>query len=211
MDKLIEEISEALPNTPIMSEREMAEAYDVSRMTARRAIKELVAEGYLYTNKNKGTFVADSKLRKTGTPGDTLEGYDSYKIIHYNVKAPNEQVTRRLEMNGRDNCARLVRVNLRKNEPVSVDEIYMDTKRLSNNNLEPVKFLEQFSEGAEEMVVRKDFVPILIPVQYAKLLGLEVETPIIKIETTYLSIQGKPYIYSNTYNHPDRLKIRVTR
>ncbi len=209
-DELIEEINLASPNTPIMSERELAEVYEVSRMTARRAIKELVEEGYLYTNKNKGTFVADEKLRKTGTLGDTLEGYDSYKVIYFNHRTPEKQVAKRLELNDLDNCVRLVRVNLRRNVPVSIDEIYINSKHLSNEKLEPVKFLEEFTESAENMVSRKEFIPMTVPVQYGKLLEIEMDTPIIKIESTYLSVQGRPYIYSNTYNHPTKMKIKIT-
>lgn len=209
-DRLIEEIEDAAPNTPIMSERELAETLEVSRMTARRAIQELVQEGYLYTNKNKGTFVADEKLRKTNMPGDTFEGYDSYKIMHFNMKNPPKQVAKKLEINEIDTCIRLVRVNLRKKVPVSIDEIYINTKYINNDRLEPVKFLEQFVENVDEMVVKKEFVPIIIPVQYAKLLDMDIEGPVIKIESTYLSVQGRPYIFSNTYNHPERMRIRVT-
>ncbi len=209
-DRLIEEIEDAAPNTPIMSERELADQFEVSRMTARRAIQELVQEGYLYTNKNKGTFVADAKLRKTHTPGDTLEGYDSYKVMHFNMKTPPKQVAKRLEIKEMETCIRLIRVNMRNKQPVSIDEFYINTKYISDTGLEAVKFLERFVESVDEMVVKKEFRAIIIPTQYAKLLDMELNVPIIKTETTYLSVQGKPYIFSNTYNHPDRMRIRVT-
>ena len=42
---------------PIPSERELMETYQVSRITIRKAIDELVTEGYLYKVQGKGTYV----------------------------------------------------------------------------------------------------------------------------------------------------------
>lgn len=40
------------------SERDLCQRYDLSRMTARRALKQLIAEGLAYTRVGKGTFVS---------------------------------------------------------------------------------------------------------------------------------------------------------
>lgn len=42
---------------PILSERELGERYGVSRITVRRAIEELVKDGYLYKVQGRGTYV----------------------------------------------------------------------------------------------------------------------------------------------------------
>lgn len=52
-ERLMEDIRDKSVSTPIDSERELAVKFDVSRMTVRRAVNELVAEGYLYRNKNR--------------------------------------------------------------------------------------------------------------------------------------------------------------
>lgn len=46
----------------IPAERELCNLYEVSRMTARQAMSELVKEGYLYREKGRGTFVAPPKI-----------------------------------------------------------------------------------------------------------------------------------------------------
>lgn len=61
---LIKEIENTPINSPIPSERELSKMFHASRMTVRNAVNELVAEGFLYRNKNKGTFVADRSLLK---------------------------------------------------------------------------------------------------------------------------------------------------
>ncbi len=114
-------------------------------------------------------------------------------------------------MSGIESCVRLVRVNYKEKRPVSVEEIYMSSKHIKNQELGSVQFLEDFLESTEEsMVEQKDFIPSLVPVQYAKYLGLDLTTPIIKVETTYLSVKGKPYIYTITYNNPEEVLIRIT-
>ena len=42
-----------------MSENTILEVFSVSRMTARKAIQNLVSRGYLYQRRGSGTFVAN--------------------------------------------------------------------------------------------------------------------------------------------------------
>ena len=56
------ENEEFQPGEPIPSERELMEDYQVSRITIRKAIEELVAEGYLYKVQGKGTYVKPMKV-----------------------------------------------------------------------------------------------------------------------------------------------------
>ncbi|MEG1003803.1 MAG: GntR family transcriptional regulator [Clostridium sp.] len=48
----------------IDSERELAEHYEVSRMTIRQALGELVQDGVLVREKGKGTFVCEPKVKQ---------------------------------------------------------------------------------------------------------------------------------------------------
>lgn len=50
------------PGEALTTEMEIAERYEISRMTVRRAIAELVSEGMVYSLQGKGTFVAIPKL-----------------------------------------------------------------------------------------------------------------------------------------------------
>jgi len=49
-------------DSPIPTEIELSDMYDISRTTVRQAILELVQEGKLYRVKSKGTFVAKPKI-----------------------------------------------------------------------------------------------------------------------------------------------------
>src|SRR5215203_7390341 len=52
------------PGQRAPSEREIAETLGISRMTARAAMSNLVADGYLYSVPGKGTFVSNPKMRQ---------------------------------------------------------------------------------------------------------------------------------------------------
>ncbi len=55
---------ELKPNDSLPSEREFAERFEISRMTVRQAINNLVNDGYLYRQKGRGTFVSEKKLEQ---------------------------------------------------------------------------------------------------------------------------------------------------
>ncbi|MGS2719438.1 histidine utilization repressor [Paraglaciecola aestuariivivens] len=55
------EQGEMAPGDKIPSENQLADAYGVSRMTARRALSELVNEGILARSQGLGTFVSDCR------------------------------------------------------------------------------------------------------------------------------------------------------
>lgn len=58
-DKILSDISSGklAEGEKIPTEIELSELYNISRITVRNAVKELVAEGYLVKKQGKGTFV----------------------------------------------------------------------------------------------------------------------------------------------------------
>lgn len=63
-DKILSDISSGklAEGEKIPTEIELSELYNISRITVRNAVKELVAEGYLVKKQGKGTFVCLPKL-----------------------------------------------------------------------------------------------------------------------------------------------------
>ena len=49
-----------LSHQQLPSERDLCQHHNLSRMTARRALQELIAEGFAYTRAGKGTFVSQN-------------------------------------------------------------------------------------------------------------------------------------------------------
>ncbi|MDF2523527.1 MAG: phosphonate metabolism transcriptional regulator PhnF, partial [Clostridiales bacterium] len=63
-DKLVEQIESGklAPGDALPGERTMAEMYDVSRVTVRKCIGNMVEEGYLIRSRGKETVVANRKI-----------------------------------------------------------------------------------------------------------------------------------------------------
>ena len=62
---ILEDLIDALaPGDPLPSERELAERYDVARMTVRAEITALAAEGRVERVQGRGTFVAEARVAR---------------------------------------------------------------------------------------------------------------------------------------------------
>ena len=71
--KILHKIASLSANSSIPSERALSLEFEVSRMTVRKAIDELVDEGILYRDKTRGTFVSNKELVRKNTIDDEKE------------------------------------------------------------------------------------------------------------------------------------------
>ncbi len=70
VEKGVWKIGERLP-----SERDLAERFEVSRMTARQAVTSLVDEGILERRVGSGTYVASRRVREKNERNDFIHRY----------------------------------------------------------------------------------------------------------------------------------------
>lgn len=209
---LNQEIQSMSANMSIPSERELAQLTKASRMTVRKAINQLVDDGLLYRDKNKGTFVADQKMHKR-KPSQTLflsNDKTKYKILHFDVKDNVKEISRKLEIEMQDSFLKLVRLNMEDKKPVSIDEIYVVRKMAKDFNPSDVSSLLDFESVMQKGAINQTFKPMLVPVQYANLLELKLNDPIIVIESRVYTPQGRVYAFVLTYSHPERINLEFT-
>lgn len=209
---IIEEIENQKPNSPIESERDLAKKYNISRMTARKAVDMLVDEGYLYRDKNKGTYVADQRLRKKNTVQVTFEpkkNGESHKILFFSVKVAGSEIAQKLETDENELVLRVIRVVMKNLVPTSVEEISVARKKIPNYVMKNISVLFNFNEYFDIGLITQRFIPMLVPVQYANILRLKLNTPIIAIENTIFSKNGEPLIYIKVFNNPNKV-IEIT-
>lgn len=117
--KIIEMIEneEVTEGDAISSEHELVAKYDVSRITVRRAIDELVNEGYLYRIHGKGTFVKGNAYKQdlismaSCTDAIVELGLKpGRKVISQQIVKCDRQRARRLEINDNTNVFELHRI-----------------------------------------------------------------------------------------------------
>lgn len=83
------------PGDKVPSENQLADQFNVSRMTARRALTELVNEGFLFRSQGLGTFVSDhrpmsSMLEIKSIDEEVIQrghGYSNMVILQQEIKA----------------------------------------------------------------------------------------------------------------------------
>lgn len=211
---ILQEIEDKPANSPIDSEREMAVRFDASRMTVRNAVNELVEEGFLYRDKNKGTFVADRKFLKKNTAAAMLqEDISEFSVLYFNIKEAWEsgpEVAEKLEIDRSDMTLSVVRLNTLNNKPVSVEEIFFLRSSISETELNNLRQLLDLNEYLRGGRITQRFIPMLVPVQFANLLKIKMHTPIIMIESVISSKIGKPLVYIRAYNNPFEKVIEIT-
>ena len=218
-DKIMGFIEGQQPNTPIPSEREISTIYDASRMTVRRAIEELVEDGYLYREKNVGTFVADEKARKKINPviiEEAAHDDTKYKILYFNMYFDvkdfdnGDDVIENLDIEPGELFLRVVRLALQNDSPICIEEIYIARKNVPSDDIKELNDFLDYNKYAQEGSMNQIFVPMMIPTKYAKLLKIKIDTPIIRVDNLILRKNGSPFMFVKTYYNPDKKKIAFT-
>jgi GntR family transcriptional regulator len=129
---------EYMPGQELPTERELTELFNVSRMTIRQAIANLVHKGILYRIPGKGAFVSkeviekkleiesfSEDMRKRGlTPGSI--------VIQFEKISPSEEVREKLNLSENDKIYLLNRLRLADNEPIAIEYCYLPEKFFPN-------------------------------------------------------------------------------
>lgn len=122
------------PNYRLPSERELSEMLNVSRITTRLAVQELLESGLVYREQGRGTFVAEPKMR--GVQGFT--SFTEYmrnrglapgsKIISQEIVGVDENLAETLHIHMGDPALHLVRLRLADGRPVAIQSAYLPSK-----------------------------------------------------------------------------------
>ena len=116
----------------IPSESELQEEYNVSRITIRRAIQELVQEGHLYTRQGRGTFVSKPKvsqeLNLITSWAETMAAMgmrpETKRIEYFEEPAP-VNIARLLDIPIGDKVYRIERLRYADGEPTCIMTNYL--------------------------------------------------------------------------------------
>lgn len=206
----MKEIENKPINSPIPSERELSVMFHASRMTVRNAVNSLVSEGFLYRNKNRGTFVADRSLLKKNTARETFENGESkkYKLIYFNIKAIPE-IAPELNMLPHERILRVVRILLNEGRPVAAEEIYFPFENAQSVAMEELDDMLNMEKYTREGTTTQKFIPMLVPEKYSNQLNLKIGTPIIMVDTVIRDMEGTPLVLIKAYQNPQENEIEI--
>jgi GntR family transcriptional regulator len=119
------------PGAQLPSETDLAQQYQVSRITAKHALDELVRQGRDFRQQGRGTFVAQARIRE-------ISGFRSFsedvrargfqptsQILAFKEVEPQAVIRERLHLPEGEGAFLLKRLRLADQEPVAVETAYL--------------------------------------------------------------------------------------
>lgn len=209
---------------PIPSERELIEEFNLSRITIRKAIEELVYKGYLEKVQGKGTFVKSVIHRQnlfslTSCKQDILnQGMSpSTKVIRCEIEKATSDITDTLKIGIGDEILTLERIYYANGTPVNLTETHLPLKYFPN--LELVNFnnnsLYQTLETKYNLTIKEATrtIDAIIPTpEIARYLELEPNEPVLFFQATTIGlINGVmfPFEFFNCYYKTSSFKFYI--
>ena len=129
------------PNSSLPPERELAEITDLSRVTVRKAIQELVSDGLVEQRQGSGTFIREPVARMeqslsvltSFTEDMAKRGMDTTsKWLERGVFAPTDDEARALGLGEADEVARIYRLREAGGQPMALERASLPLNILPN-------------------------------------------------------------------------------
>ncbi len=202
------------------SENELQERFGVSRVTVRRALSELVNEGFLIREQGRGSFVVrprvqdqlrrltsfteDMQLRGLATESRILD----FRMVH------DEEVARKMEIPQDEELVQLRRLRLVEGEAIAIQNAFV-RHRFCPGILERGLLEGSLYKTLEESYGLRlgraiQTVEAKPADEYeARLLALEVGQPVLVLERLTFLADGNPIEYVRSIYHGDRYRFTV--
>lgn len=211
-------------NEAIPSEKKLMELYNVSRITIRKAIDELVTEGYLYKIQGKGTHVkadegSNNLFSITSSTEDVqkmgMKPSKKTKISRIEFASPKR--AKALEISTNDQVEVLGRISYADSEPLNYTIAFLPEKLfpgLIEHDLENESLYKLINDeyGIRITKARRTIEAVLAKDEIAKYLELEEGMPVILFRcVTYGIVNGKetPIEYFKCYYRTDKYKFYI--
>jgi GntR family transcriptional regulator len=204
------------------TEDDLIARFEVSRITVRRAIQNLVGRGLVEIRRGKGTFVAAPRITQeltelTGFVEDmhALGRKPMARVIDKGVVTADMTVAGQLGLTKGQRVVRIRRVRLANGVPISFDETYLPLeigKKIITNNLkvEPIFSLLERKYNVPLIEAEYKLEAVAAGAEVAAALRVKQGSPTFLIERTSYSTGNRPVDYEKLYYRGDLIRF-VTR
>jgi len=202
-------------------EKNLVETHGISRITVRRALAELEADGYLATQQGKGTFVNytkdESRLMSFATISDNTSDVSllSRHIISKEEMEADSNIARYLQVSEGTKLIRLCRVMSENGKPYMIDTAYFPKERfpgIYDKLVEDVSTFDVLKRdyGVEFTKAVKAMGVIRAGVRESQLLQCIPGDPLFSISKVIYDRADVPFHYSYYLVHGDRCVYTLT-
>lgn len=205
----------------VPSERELAERFNISRMTVRHALTELVNEGTLYRYQGKGTFVARPKIRQ-GLTGLTSFTEDmrsrgltpGARVLSVSAVPAPYKARKALGLDHETRVVRIERLRLADDEPMALEVTHLPYTRFANlesENLEDQSLYQLLKAkyGINILSATQTIEPAVADGRLAEVLSVPEGALLLLLERTTVDERGEPVEFVSSYYRGDRYRFVV--
>ncbi|MBS4761829.1 GntR family transcriptional regulator [Carnobacteriaceae bacterium zg-ZUI252] len=211
------------PHDKMLSERELATFYNMSRTTVRSALKQLEIEGYIYKRHGKGTFVSEfkdrlanlSKMYSFTEQMITLGKVPSTKVLHFSIVSSDETLAPRLSVDVGKKVYRIERLRLADNEPFMYEVSYLPVElfpKLTKKMIEKKPLYSVLNETYQQSIrlANEEFFAGVVSGDQAKILEISDYSPVFTIERTTFNHHNELIEYTQSIARGDKFRYHIT-
>ncbi|NLM67448.1 MAG: GntR family transcriptional regulator [Enterococcus sp.] len=203
------------------SEYDLAKEFEVSRLTIRKAIDDLVQKNVLYKLKGKGSYVMSQQKIQSGRSG--LQGFteaakeygkvSKTQVISFKLlKERPKVILEALHLTEEAEIYELVRRRLYDEVPMTVEKIYLTKEYVeayTEKDFEGSLF-KLLEEKVEIAYSHQEVEAILVTKELAKLLEVPVGNPLLQVHSITYTKDAAPILYDQSYYRADKYTFKNT-
>jgi len=204
------------------SERELSEAYGVSRMTARQALQLLQQGGFTRRQVGKGTYVSrpqiDQELRELTSFTQDMSGrglHPHSRVLHTGILAADAEVAGHLGVTPGEEIVLLQRVRLADDKPIALETAHLphrlcpDILRRHDFAVESLYAVLQGEYGLH-LVWANQLIGARMPDRAERAaLGLPPRVPVLSLLRVTFDPEDRPIELVRSCYHSERYQLRT--
>ena len=196
------------------SEKEMTKQYQVSRITVRKAIDELVKQGMVEKRQGAGSMVINktmissmSTLRSTSEYMTEAGAELQYTLLDFRLISPDEQTADALQIGSHEKVYFIRRYKTMNGIPCIYEDSYMPVSLFPQINLHALegskyRYLEK-ELGFEIDGAMQDFTAVLPDQHICETLKLPIGQPVVQLLSIGKLKDGRIFEYTKLCFKPD--------
>ncbi|GAA0411843.1 transcriptional regulator NagR [Microbispora corallina] len=209
------------PGDALPSERELMEMFGISRMTVRKALAGLEAEGLVYRIHGSGTYVSETALvsktlRLTSFSEDMRERglRPGTRLLEAELVPATADVAQRLRLSPGTQVAHLRRLRLANQTPMALEEVYLPAELvpgLLDHDLSGSLYdVLDAAYGVRAVRARQVVQSTVVDDAQAELLEVPPRSPALIVGRVAVDARGRAVELGTTLYRGDRYAFDVT-